>query len=286
MATRYRAAFTLVELLVVIAIIATLAGLLLPAVLSARNTARIHQCAHNEQQLGQAMISYELEAKHLPGYANYVRKTTPKQVCGWAPLLLPYLGRVDLWEGGWRDGNPQPSSLSMFVCPSDAPTVDYPLSYVVNVGWLDTSVTPAVVNWPPDNISGSSQTDYQYQKGVFRNFMLQNQTGTVKQISMTDIPSSTRRPMLVELAAGSRQWCDIDTVSGNQLLPGNTRATNVGFIWPNSVSPVATYFQQTYGSLLHAGVVNVTFCDGHTETLTDDPDASKVCNAYDVTALP
>ena len=48
MATRYRAAFTLVELLVVIAIIATLAGLLVAGRPHARNSARIHQCANNE----------------------------------------------------------------------------------------------------------------------------------------------------------------------------------------------------------------------------------------------
>ena len=81
MATRYRAAFRSVELLVVIAIIATLVGLLLPAVLNARNTAHIPQCAHNEEQLGQAMLIYEMEAKQFPGYANNLHG----RYVGWAP---------------------------------------------------------------------------------------------------------------------------------------------------------------------------------------------------------
>ena len=82
---RMAKAFTLVELLVVIAIIGTLVGLLLPAVQSAREAARLSTCQSKVKQQALACQNYESAKRTLPpGQKHQLSTSNPNMyfTCG------------------------------------------------------------------------------------------------------------------------------------------------------------------------------------------------------------
>ena len=85
-------AFTLVELLVVIAIIATLIGLLLPAVQVARESARRLSCSNNLRSVALAMLGFHDARKGYPMAAEFEVGTA------WPSLILPYMEQNDVFE--------------------------------------------------------------------------------------------------------------------------------------------------------------------------------------------
>jgi prepilin-type N-terminal cleavage/methylation domain-containing protein len=64
----FKKGFTLVELLVVISIIAVLLSVLMPALSSARNQAKITVCLSSVRQVALGALTYEAQARRLPSH--------------------------------------------------------------------------------------------------------------------------------------------------------------------------------------------------------------------------
>jgi prepilin-type N-terminal cleavage/methylation domain-containing protein/prepilin-type processing-associated H-X9-DG protein len=137
---RNRGAFTLIELLVVMAIIATLMGLLLPAVQKVREAAYRTECANNMRQLALACHAYSQAANYLPtgGFLvtgtpgldartvnNNVVASGKNQHWGWAYQILPFIEQENLYNTvaaptGYASADDfiQKNTPKQFMCPS------------------------------------------------------------------------------------------------------------------------------------------------------------------------
>lgn len=165
-----RGGFSLVELLAVVAVIALLVATLLPAVQSARATARRTACANNLRQLGLANSHFESAQGHFPSgavSAEYPEAAwTPHNYYRWSALaqLLPYMESssvyeaidqsVPLFEFDFRVSERNRAAvaveISEFLCPSEvtpAPSKQFgPTSYAACSGSGNAGGSPFVAN--------------------------------------------------------------------------------------------------------------------------------------------
>lgn len=157
-----RRGFTLIELLVVISIIAVLMALILPAVQSARASARRLECLNHLRNVSIAVQANTTKRRdRIPGYGHFVpvlptgqTVASPSQLgcqplgeCNWVVDCLGELDRRDLfdrWDFQALPGNANNRMLGSTVvktltCPDDDTAFGVPggLSYVINSGYAE-----------------------------------------------------------------------------------------------------------------------------------------------------
>jgi prepilin-type N-terminal cleavage/methylation domain-containing protein/prepilin-type processing-associated H-X9-DG protein len=156
--------FTLVELLVVIAIIATLVGLLLPAVQSARESSRRTSCANNAKQLALACQAHLSALSHFPtgGWSETSIGSPDKgadwrQPGGWCFTLLPFLEMQNIYDlAGTSLIDFVTTPAPVFACPTRRG------SSLVTVSSGAVPTIPAAISPTP---SIWVQTDYAANRG-------------------------------------------------------------------------------------------------------------------------
>lgn len=107
--------FTLIELLVVIAIIAILAAMLLPALSSARNSAKTSLCLANLKQMGLATISYTAD------HNGHIISKTLNNTAGssWPGRLHPYIKMGEELASTYSTAPEAKTQFAVYCCPSE-----------------------------------------------------------------------------------------------------------------------------------------------------------------------
>jgi len=179
--------FTLVELLVVIAIIGVLVALLLPAVQSARESARRIQCLNNCKQIGLALQNYYAAKQSFPPGEMTLKNSDTGHA--WSAYILPHIEQGNLnidfkisgfprQTSGWAAMTPTQyrylaNPIPMYKCPSSghAPTMNYDGYPELGLVPPNTGSTPyALANATGileyQGIAGSSRAPLEYIQGT------------------------------------------------------------------------------------------------------------------------
>ena len=172
-----RRGVTTVEILVVLGMVAILCGVLVPAIQSSRQNARLNQCKDRLKQIGLALHNYQDNYKTFP--PGFVLGGNDRyHGWSWSVFIMPFMDsnrlyNTILFESGLqseylkKDLHPH---LAMFRCPSDeGPDVVASVA-IITTPVVDWTVTPASVHvkntFARSNFFGSAGYLHAYAGGI------------------------------------------------------------------------------------------------------------------------
>jgi len=271
--------FTLVELLVVITIIGMLMAMLFPAIGAIREVTRKTACANNVRSLAQAARSYESTLREFPGYVN------SNVSVGWGGMLMPYFDQPGIWNAIKKDGSYQVQVESM-VCPSDPPDgSNGNCAYTANGLVIRDARNNS--DYPSRSLDYITQNDGAQNTMLFSENLkldprlddLQAQAHWVHNWWDTNQASTTFGAPAVYPAPADKSYPnETDYTKFYDIKNGNSPLQKLF----KGMQPTPTVMSQNVMAV-HTGGVNVGYCDGHANFLSEDAGLSPAFSGAAIT---
>ncbi|MGD9126663.1 MAG: DUF1559 domain-containing protein [Planctomycetia bacterium] len=289
---RHRA-FTLVELLVVIAIIGILIALLLPAIQAAREAARRIQCNSSMKQCGLAILNYESAHSRLPcGIIMDGRQVLPQRALGHTAqiVILPFIEKAtlsDQYNFSLRmmdQASLIREPVSSYCCPSD-PNSPGPAAGAANYGHSNF-----VVNYGSEYLVKHNSLPEYTGNGLFQWDEPHKLSDVTDGTSQTAMGSEVISGAAVPIGAGNTEWeargmwavqylgshAYMHMYSPNSSVLDEVSAVGKVRCIDSVEKPCDPSINLGYDGTqaaarsLHPGGVNVVFCDGHVQFVSNE----------------
>lgn len=287
-------AFSLVELIVVIGIIALLAGLVLPAVQMARESARQMQCQSQLRQISLGLLNHEAtKGKFPPGYLGLLQNSPhvipfgfrhEGSLAGHLLHILAYVeqGAIDSqlrrhavnpftphsarwWESEYGEVI-MSSRIGLFECPTVQTSSADSRVYATDAGYLwffdmspeaGAAVTTYLGNGGPEGLTIHTPG---HRLGVF---------GVNTKVRIKDIVDGTSNTFLIGEVRGGGRDEERHRIPRALNYPASSPAMSGNGFWelPENRPTSSPEGVSIYGSF-HPRVVNIGFTDGSTRSLS------------------